>query len=214
MELEVLLLANSYKRGGRCLAGLRTDTWEWVRPVTQRPTRAVAARACSSERGVLRPLDLIRVRAVQPAPLPHQSENIVIDEHSIQWLDTKSPRDCLPYLTPIARKNPYFLRAESPAISAKFFTTGPATRPSLALIAVPSAAISPRQAGEQRSRVSRRIQFVRGGATWSLPLTDEFFSPERHTFQVGASFLCLSVGDFFAPKDSHYKIAAGVIPKS
>jgi hypothetical protein len=32
--VEIVCLANSRKAGGRCIAGVRTDTGAWVRPVS------------------------------------------------------------------------------------------------------------------------------------------------------------------------------------
>ena len=44
--LEILCLASSIKFGGRCVAGVRLDTGEWVRPVSDTPDGTLPRRQC------------------------------------------------------------------------------------------------------------------------------------------------------------------------
>ena len=82
---DFLVLANSIKKGGRCLAGI-------LNPATQNPC---LVRIVADENGgalnnnlpvlgkgnlfLLAPLDVITVSLGQPVPLPGQPENIILD---------------------------------------------------------------------------------------------------------------------------------------
>jgi len=78
--LDLICLANSYKLGHRCVAGLRTDGSAWIRLVTETEHGELQDRHYrlrdQSEPGVL---DVIRVGLSNPHPLPHQPENWRID---------------------------------------------------------------------------------------------------------------------------------------
>lgn len=73
--IEILCMANSFKLGGRCVAGLRVDTRQWVRPVTDTPDGTLPYDLCRIDGDAVRPLDVVRVPVVGPSPRPHQPEN-------------------------------------------------------------------------------------------------------------------------------------------
>lgn len=79
-SVDLICLANSYKLGHWCVAGLRVDGSGWIRPVSEREQGELAYRHYrlpdQSEPGVL---DVIRVGLSKPGPLPHQPENWRID---------------------------------------------------------------------------------------------------------------------------------------
>lgn len=83
-ERELICLANSIKHGGRCIAGKATDqvgTQDWIRPVSARQGRGLERREYRYGRfgGEIRVGDIARVSLANPAPLPHQPENHLID---------------------------------------------------------------------------------------------------------------------------------------
>ncbi|GAB4276248.1 MAG: hypothetical protein Fur0025_01270 [Oscillatoriaceae cyanobacterium] len=78
---QIICLANSIKRGGRCIAGLKTDGSGWLRPVS------------SKEHGTLdlpdyildnyqepQLFDIIEIECTDPRPEIHQPENWVISQ--------------------------------------------------------------------------------------------------------------------------------------
>ena len=38
---QIICLANSYKTGGRCIAGIDIETGEWIRPVPENINKAI-----------------------------------------------------------------------------------------------------------------------------------------------------------------------------
>jgi hypothetical protein len=78
--VDLICLANSYKNGCRCIAGLRVDRGGWVRPVSGRPEGELEPRHYllddGSEPGLL---DVVRVGLANPQPSAHQPENWRID---------------------------------------------------------------------------------------------------------------------------------------
>ncbi|MGH9500684.1 MAG: dual OB domain-containing protein [Terriglobales bacterium] len=75
---RIVCLANSFKKGGSCVAGrelVGTGLGQWIRPVGDRPTAEVRA----SEFGELKLLDIVDVPLLRAEPRYHQTENHVID---------------------------------------------------------------------------------------------------------------------------------------
>ncbi|MFE3998950.1 hypothetical protein ACFX43_09155 [Nocardioides sp. YIM B13467] len=79
----LLCLANSWKHGGTCVAGLEvTDrgVGDWVRPVSSRPGHGVNSDEQTLPDGsVPGVLDVITVGFLEPAPADFQTENWVLD---------------------------------------------------------------------------------------------------------------------------------------
>ncbi len=96
---EILCLANSYKHGGRCLAGLTwPDLKTWIRPVDPGTTtgevpKRRASVATGRCRRSIKPLDVIRVELTDPVPEPAQPENYALGGAPIQLVDVLKPAD-------------------------------------------------------------------------------------------------------------------------
>lgn len=77
---RVVCLANSTKKGGRCLAGKDIETGEWIRPVGDRPSGAVWSSEYALQGGGLcKLLDVVDIPLLRAEPRGHQTENHVID---------------------------------------------------------------------------------------------------------------------------------------
>ena len=79
--VEMLCLANSWKHGGRCVAGI-LDDGSWIRPVSAAGDGGLEASACRLDSGrAVDALDVVEIALAEPSPLPHQPENwTVADE--------------------------------------------------------------------------------------------------------------------------------------
>lgn len=204
MKIQILLLANSKKLGGRCLAGLRTDNWTWVRPVSNTQHGAIATIECEVLGGILRPLDLIVCDVSKHVPSPHQAENFLVKEGSIRFLSHVSLTHVESNLKKISKIYPYFIRSSSPSITASYFAEKLEAQSSLALVEVESAVIDE----------TRHIKFKHKNVDWKLKLTDEHFLLSAGVEKVGPAYLCVSVGEYWQKMDAHWKFVAGIIPIS
>lgn len=85
MGNEFLVLANSRKNDGRCLAGILNPYSKknrWVRLVSDTSGAALNGKVSVKNHGILsglNPLDVIEVELGSSCPLPEQPENIILD---------------------------------------------------------------------------------------------------------------------------------------
>jgi hypothetical protein len=211
MKIQMLVLANSKKPGGRCLAGIRTDTLDWIRPVTTSSHNEMPTQSCinSITAEPLRPLDLIEIEITEPLPLKYQRENWLSSPSSITYSRKVSIESALPKLETKIDKMPWFLKDGTTKIDPADYRKYKTDAPSLALIEVASAELVHNQRG------SRRIHFKHGSKNWDLPFTDDYFQGEDGTLE--RSLLCLSIGEewqgSYGTSDQgwHYKLVAGLV---
>lgn len=100
---RIVCLANAYKNGGTCVAGIELDSSEtgpgnhkWIRPVSARPTTELTRFECQYQnQQTPRVLDIIDVPLLRPVPRLHQTENHLIDA-ARQWAKVEEfPRNQL-----------------------------------------------------------------------------------------------------------------------
>ena len=102
---RILCLANSRKRGGRCVAGkvLQSDVRAagWLRPVSAREDEEISPRErCYADGGDPQVLDVIDVPLLDPRPKTYQRENWLLDPNrcwakvgQATWNDLRSMTD-------------------------------------------------------------------------------------------------------------------------
>lgn len=93
-KADILCLANSWKSGGRCVAGIRTDDGSWIRPVSDTDEGELTPSQCTldNQRQAM-PLDVVRVYLKEPSPRPHQPENWQITARQWRFRDRMSFRE-------------------------------------------------------------------------------------------------------------------------
>ena len=78
--MKLLVLANSYKLGNRCVAGIDLDTGKWVRPVSQSPGGAIPEhKTAVSKSGrfvPVLPLDVVEFEVGRSRATPHHPEDV------------------------------------------------------------------------------------------------------------------------------------------
>jgi hypothetical protein len=211
MKIQLLVLANSKKAGGRCLAGIDTQTLQWIRPITDHqhcevPTAFTLNKETNRQ---LRPLDLIEIEITEPLPLKYQRENWLCKPESIIPKGTLTLDKAYPKLIPEIELTTWFLADSEVKINPEVYKRYKTNAPSLALIEVPKVKLFHNRHG------SRRISFVHGRTAWDLPFTDDYY--EGADSDLGRSLLCLSIGEEWKPnweptdKKWHYKLVAGLI---
>src|SRR5579864_5584579 len=97
--LDILCLANSYKRRGRCIAGLRLDGGGWIRPVARTPNGELYPEHFVLPDGSSpRVLDVVRVPLEGPEPSAHQPENWLVGDRPWQLVRRGLPANLAPLL--------------------------------------------------------------------------------------------------------------------
>lgn len=202
--MRILLLANSKKPGGRCLAGI-DEAGNWVRPVSTSNGGAIPNAVALGDTP-LRPLDIVEFEAIRVAPLPHQSENVLVAAESIRRVGVASAND--PLLARASQSKAWFLADSSPKIAASHYA-GNGTSPSLAYLSVPDFRIL-RRSGDYG--VKWRGTFELGEVYADFALTDDLFTAALHaSTEPAPAGLCISIGERFGEDDCHYKLVAGVV---
>jgi hypothetical protein len=168
--VEFLCLANSSKKGGRCVAGLRTDGQGWLRPVNPPPGGQLNWSQCLlNDRKEIMPLDVVRVSLTKKHEQPYQPENWFISDEPLQLVRRISPVEAAPILEPALVSGPDLLGNRSETISKSELEANPPSA-SLALIEPENLewVIELHWKGYLRPRAS----FVLTGITYSLSITD------------------------------------------
>ena len=97
--VEMLCLANSWKHGGRCVAGI-LDDGSWIRPVSAAGDGGLEASVCRLDSGrAVDALDVVEIALAEPSPLPHQPENWTVADETWKLVG----KQYLPYVADAAR---------------------------------------------------------------------------------------------------------------
>ena len=217
--LDVICLANSWKHGGRCVAGLRMDGGGWVRPVSREPGGVLLAwHYTLASGGEAALLDVLQMRFVGPQPEPHHPENWLMDYGLWAIAARPTPQDIHRVLLQSLASGPALLGSMDKKISFATLQESHATQ-SLALIRPQRLhwQVSQNQASGKRRN---RAVFTLDGAEYDLPLTDpawlkrlESRPPGCYPWEPGDgdALLTISLSEPFEWDDYCYKLVAGVV---
>ena len=177
---RIVCLANSYKFGGLCVAGIELmpngSFGQWIRPVTNRSGRAINHFEQTCTDGTpSRLLDILDIDFGDALPENHQSENILIKSgkkwKKIGRFPPANLTQILHYgnepLWPYAKR---IFNGQSDEIPADKL---PYIKISLALIRPTSAMVRVFQSRyKQKGKLDARVRFERGGELNNLKLID------------------------------------------
>lgn len=212
-SMDILCLANSWKHGGACIAGVRMDTGEWVRPVTDAADGTLPYGKCRLTNGrEIRPLDVVRIPVVRHAPKPFQPENWLVGPGSWQLCGTHTVATVASFLDAIADPGPRLLGSTKDRIQENQIPQdGLAASLTLVRATCPSFSTRPRQGGGHQVR----IQFELSGAWYNLSLTDRHFDQSvlaRGQYESMSDwYVTVSLGEPF--NGACYKLAACALEK-
>ena len=223
---EMVCLANSRKRKGRCVAGLRTDGQGWIRPVG------------SNAEGILHPyhytlhnnteaqvLDVLRVDCSRAQPAPHHPEDWVAQPVSWRLISRPVSVEQTEWLRSHLASGPHLLGCTQDKIAHRVLQARPATH-SLALIAPQNLQWLVKIGSDGERKV--RATFGLDGAEYNLALTDPLWENRLQHLPTGLHarsearlkagddvWLTVSLSEPFAPdggdEEHCYKLAAAVI---
>ncbi|MBX2893196.1 MAG: hypothetical protein KF734_19955 [Saprospiraceae bacterium] len=216
MKATFICLANSYKEGGRCVAGIEChngiplwnehDKPRWIRPVSaDTPHGEIDSRLSYK----LKLLDVVEMDVFDPVPEGHQVENVLFNPNSLKtkgvFPDQKLETLCDQY-------QPFLFGNASNSVSVEEASE---LSESLTLIKVVDFrfAIKPNFANPDKPHV--RLHFDFNKNQYNLPVTDPIFLREIQFDQnflnnAPRLYLCLSLG--ILHEGLHYKLVAGIIP--
>ncbi len=183
-DVDLICLAISYKYGGRCVAGLRTDGGGWVRPVTAAPHGAFGEQDLAQIAGFgPRVLDVIRVGLKTPKPLASQPENWLIDGQRWRLIERPAGPAAAAVLERALCRGPALLGSTGGRIADASFRRAPAAE-SLALVE-PAEILWRRTFDENTMRLKDRAAFDLAGVAYELPLTDPVYLERMKPLREG-----------------------------
>lgn len=223
---EIVCLANSRKRHGRCVAGLRLDGKGWLRPIG------------SNAEGVLYPHhymlpndtepqlgDVLRVHCSRPKPQPHHPEDWILLPLPWERVTGASENNRQEWLRGYLSPGPRLLGSIGDRIAHTQVQAHPVAH-SLSLVAPQTLQwqITVNKEGERRNRVA----FMLDGTHYNLALTDPVWEPRLLHLKPGLHdraeariddeaevWLTVSLSEPFAPSEQDeefcYKLVAGVL---
>ena len=215
--MRMICLANSYKDGGRCIAGIDADTGKLVRLVVESggsiPLKKTYVKAgrWPFKKKPLSPLEIVEID-VKPCPLiaEFQCENQIIAGWHWRIAGREEPANLLKYCDATA---PIFCSTSDRIYASVLRRMPPECWKSLQLVEPADLAFE----RDQREKWRVRFKDAKGGS-YDLSLTDPFFMNKLQS-GVPVSKKCLltiSLTRPFVSKDPYrpaicYKVAAGVI---
>ena len=215
--MQMIVLANSYKQSGRCVAGFDTTSHKWVRPVSTQIHGELSIGQCEInadgvERSV-RCLDIVEIPVGSPKPQVAQPENHELLSGKWKWvgsLDQKPAIDLLELLHDCSKELLFNIHSKVDRNEAD----GGQVSKSLTLIKVasPKFFLSPRK---ERSP-QLRTEFSYSGVIYDLPITDDrpwakYAREEPERFSKGTWYFTISLGELW--NNSMWKLVAGCMSK-
>jgi len=218
MEKKIICMGNSYKNGGRCLAGIEVRHSEngykvvrtnegfpnWVRPVMDNGNNGIPEILVGS----FSMLDVLSVEVTDAVPVGAHCENVHFSSiRKIGRIGQNTNN-----LTPLCDTyHNLIFGNRGKAVPNEVFINGGY---SLMFIKPENPQIITQI--DENNREKFRIQFSHNGVEYNLPLTDAKYIDDLHAKirqrglrNTGELYLTLSLGVNYS--DWHYKLVAGVI---
>ena len=217
MDKYFICLANSYKHGGRCIAGVevlwdgekskvvrdKSGTAKWIRPISKETT---TGEIPNHQASLINVLDVVRLEGVVPCPSHAQQENVYFQAMTFTGKHYAITSQLLQRFMDEKHRH-------------VFYNFGKAVLPfdyrqgshSILLIRVEHAEV---YADEGYSgQVRYRISFIYHGHQYDFPITDPCYQTElrlgqRATGQKGTMFITCSLGLEY--EGAHFKPVATV----
>jgi hypothetical protein len=165
--MRIVCLANSWRPGGRCVAGIDLETGRWVRPVPRGGGAVLEGRTMIAG-AFLKPLDVFEADLAPPRKKDrYQRENREILNYSWRRVGRMTPAELMPFCCEDAL---LLHSAEKTVVPAELEKLPPEQWTSLALVHVRDARFVPDARNKDRWFV--RFTAGRPAAAFHLHLTD------------------------------------------
>lgn len=218
----IIVLANSRKISGRCVAGkelVGTTFGGWVRPVSLRPAGELSEADRQFQDGTdPKLLDVVEIPMSKHLPHGFQTENHAIDDQ-FYWVRKRrcTSAELKAALDLAATKLWDNNSSSSNGLNDRVAdATAANLSGSLLLIEVPKLTISIAIEGAHFNNAKRKVRgsFTHNNTRYILTITDpvierEYLKKDDGEYDAGSATLCISLGDSF--QGYAYKLIAGVI---
>jgi hypothetical protein len=208
MRRNLIILANSRKRGNRCIVGIDTETEEWVRPCVGEGEKGIPWHVRQINGAEPQLLDIVAIPLASNGPNREiQPENYTVLKGS--W--EKVGKVTIKQITKYCQRRGLILHNTDRRIHiTELSNVSKRDRKSLCLIHT-HVEFSTEATYRGKKRVN--ATFVYGSNRYCFPVTDYEF--ERHflayTTDEADCLLCISLGLPYEIDDFCYKFVAGVI---
>lgn len=213
MKKSFICLANSYKEGGRCIAGVELKNNEvvfksgnpiWIRPVCETPHGEVPNEIAAD----MEILDIIEIEVTDFVPDNFQTENVLFDKTSIKVVGTFDKNNLKSICD---TRHKYIFSNKGKAVSSEQINR---LDHSLTLVGVKDFEVYEKTYQDSSGFPQVRLKFTYNAFVYDLPITDPIFllnykRDGQILTKVKELYLVLSLGVLF--EDWHYKLVAGII---
>lgn len=180
----MIVLANSRKMGGRCVAGISLATGGWIRPVSSRPEGELQPSDCAVEGRAPRTLDVVRFPYRERLDDRAQPENALIDDGKWELARVVSPGAAYALLHPHLEPGPALLGGVDKGVPDAAAQEG--LDASLCLVEPDSIRFvskAPYQPGKPRGA---RAVFELASQWYDLSITDSVVAPALRRAEYGS----------------------------
>ena len=218
MDKYFICLANSYKHGGRCIAGIEVEPGadgqltimrhddgrpRWIRPVSMAENGEIPNQLALN----VKLLSLVKLFGVVPCPDKAHTEDVHCSRMECCHDNLEVDDALLSQLVDPIHQAVFYFRGK--AIPATMINK---LNYSLMLIRPEKASA---YIDEEREKSKYRMKFTYFGSNYDFPITDPYFlekfkkNPERYS-DLNSAYLTLSLGLEF--EGFHFKLVAAILP--
>jgi len=208
--MKIICLANSFKHGHFCVAGIDPVQKRWIRPISKHENGELSKERSLviSHSGVrqIQPLDIVDLGTLISRPLSNQPENHLCGEQSWELIGVSNPNDLIDYVS----NSEFIFQGQTDRISLDSLDESGILN-SLMLIKVSNPIFFVRTVG-QRQQLRARFDFCDIEYNFSVTDTSDWTqaarsNPER--FSSGDWLFTISLGVPFHG-DLYKLIACGI----
>jgi hypothetical protein len=210
---DLLVLANSFKNGERCLAGVDEDD-TWIRPVADQQGGGIPSSRLMLDGRPVWPGDVVSLVLEEPVPLTSQCENVILGTAPLELQPALPVRVLQDRLKRVSLLPPGFAENPRKYVSDDEYQAGTVNN-SLALLYTDSLKI--RWRTNSAGNVRPRAIFMSSVGGWDIPYTGEQWEgfPPRvagSELEFGPTYVTVSVGEPIPGQSDHWVLAAGALP--
>ena len=210
MKTRIVCLANSYKEGGRCVAGIELNKnkellceKKWIRPICKTMYGEIPTLLVKH----IKPLDIIKFKITGNASDGFQSENVLFDRKSLSRVGIF---DKLQLSELCDQQPPVLFGNKGKAVSEEGISQ---LNSSLIIIPATVFEIYERKY-EDKSNLQVRIKFDYNSDEYDLPVTDPIFldnykNNKQILSEIQKLYLVVSLG--ILHEGWHYKLVATIL---